>query len=82
MLRFGFVWRVQVDLWAAHFIGVQHAEWGSVDVDSNEILAADFRISQLVDIRNARSGYIARWTLAATLVTQAAVLLVGKDAFP
>jgi len=61
---------------------VQDPERGRVDVNSNEILAANLRIPQLVDIWNICTCYFARLTFPTTLVTQSLAFLVSEKAFP
>jgi len=48
------VWRVEIDRWTAHLVSLQHSEWGCIYVNGYEVLSADIRVAQLMDIRNTR----------------------------
>ena len=52
----GIVGRVQIDLRAAGFVGMQNAEWRRVDVDGDEVLFTYIRVAKLVNVRNVGTG--------------------------
>ena len=55
---------VEIDLGTADFVSLEHAEWRRVDVNRDQILATDVRISQLMNVGNSSIGNFAGAVLA------------------
>ena len=51
-------------------------------MDSNQILAADSRVTQLMNVGNIGAGYFTGGTLATGLVTESTLIVVNEDRFP
>ena len=51
-------------------------------MNSDEVLTTDFRIAELVDVRNSRSGHFSSGTFAGGLITKPTFTVVREHCFP
>src|SRR5206468_1171044 len=73
---------VKVYCCAADLIRLQHTERRCIDVNRDEILTTDVRVTELMDIRHAGASYFARRTFAPALVAKSTLVVVSKHGFP
>ena len=73
---------VEINIWAANFVSLQHSERWGIYVNRDQILSTNIGVTQLVNIRYACSSYFTSGTFPCCSVTKAIIFVVGEHRFP
>lgn len=82
LISLGVVGYVEVDLRTSDLVGFQHPKWRSIDVNGDQVLSADIRITQLMNIGNIGTCDRAWGMFARSFVFKALDRIEAKDCFP